>query len=105
MNNGSVTPYLCWRSTLGDMQRTERDMIPLLWEGFARVVHNSRKNGYVKLNGDVPNCLIRRYEVVRPIPGDFVRMHMVISFEYNRALNEGKVVVSHRDARRLWSML
>ena len=87
------------------MQRTESDMLPLLWEGFAQVVHNSRRNGHVKLNGDTPNCLIRQYEVARPLPDDFMELLIIIVFEYNKSLNRGRIRISERDTERLLPML
>lgn len=94
-----------YTGTVSDVKRAENDMMPLLWEGFAQVTHNSRKNGAIKLNGNIPNYVVRQYRVLRPVPDDFLEMEITVVFEYNRALNRGRIRIEERDAERLWPML
>jgi hypothetical protein len=103
---------LQYQGTVRDVEKTEQDMRPLLWEGFAQVTHNTRRNGHIKLNGHVPAFVVRQYEIVRPVdPGEILqvvggtKLGLVIVFEYNRPINRARIRISERDAERLWPML
>jgi hypothetical protein len=97
-----------YTGTVDAVERTEQDMIALLWEGFALVTHNTRRNGHINLRGvPVPSFTIRQYEVCRPAQAGDHSLEMVIPvvFEYNRPLNRGRIRILERDMERLEPML
>ena len=94
-----------YTGTIPDIQKAEKDMMPLLWEGFARVSHNSLRNGHIGPHQLCANSfVVRRYHIDRPLKDDLA-FEIKVVFIYRMSANQGQIRMSERDAQRLYPML